>query len=664
MSSPHQNAPRMRRHKRRINDDGSELAHAVRAFVDDTPDDATPLFARQADGFNGIGPGRGSNAPPMGGGGGAFGPDDPSSDSTAPTTTRGSTNTNVRPTPTSSSTSSTRNLFPTTTASSSSRTNFIDSILSDLTATSSSSSSTSSTPSSTSTSSSTTPSSSSTRSSSTSSSTSSVSVSDSDSHTATTTSDPNNGGDDSTSTRNNIGKDSTSSSRTSIVPITATAVVTSTPTASIAAATASSSPKSSTSSAGPIIGIVAGALVGVVVLSGLVGFLFKKYNKKDDPYEANPFDRDAFQRHSAMIPDHYESDAGHGGAGGAGGMSPEMSEHYQYNNFGPQYESGISAGAAGVAAGAAMGGMAHNENGGPRPPTMFAKHAAGVQQNQPQVGGYYKDGDFSMPQHSEYHAPPSAAFASGHHADQHYLDEPGFGSQRSISPAPQLPPLAAFGGDPYSIAGVGRGQQQAQNVANPYAHLDRSHGAPMGGFTPGAVIPNHHQHHTAGSGSVSSGGDSADQRHASISAAEALAAGLAHQSSLNRSASPNYAQHPQHDTAGRPSTSEGRSGTPDIPNVQQTYALPGDNATGDAAVGGHRISAGSQDLLKNPFENSHPQQHLYQHSQQQQQGYDANNQQLQVRNLVPNGGGLSAGQRPVSTASSFADPEDAYGGVY
>ncbi|SPO29833.1 uncharacterized protein UTRI_06105_B [Ustilago trichophora] len=648
MSSPHQNAPRMRRHKRRINDDGSELAHAVRAFVDDTTDDSASLFARQADGLNGIGPGRGSNAPPMGGGGG-FGSNDPSStsDSTAPTTTRGSGNGNgngagnARPTTTSSSSTPIRNLFPTTTtttSSSSSSTGFLDGILHDLTATSSSSSTTSSTPSSTSTSSSTTSSSTSTRSSSSTSS-------------------------------------STSSSRTSIVPITATAVVTSTPTASIAAATASSSPKSSTSSAGPIIGIVAGALVGVVVLSGLIGFLFKKYNKKDDPYEANPFDRDAFQRHSAMIPDHYESDEGHGGAGGAGGMSPEMSEHYQYNNFGPQYESGISAGAAGVAAGAAMGAMAHNENGGPRPPTMFAKHAAGVQQNQPQVGGYYKDGDFSMPQHSEYHAPPSAAFASGHHADQHYLDEPGFGGQRSISPAPQLPPLAAFGGDPYSIAGVGRGQQQAQNVANPYAHLDRSHGAPMGGFTPGTVIPNHHQHHTAGSNSVSSGGDSADQRHASISAAEALAAGLAHQSSLNRSASPNYPQHPQHDTAGRPSTSEGRSGTPDIPNVQQTYAVPGDNANGSAAVGGHRISAGSQDLLNNPFENPHQQhqhqQQQHQHLQQQQpqqQGYDGNNQQLQVRNLVPNAGaaagGLSAGQRPISTASSFADPEDAYGGVY
>lgn len=430
-------------------------------------------------------------------------------------------------------------------------------------------------------------------------------------------------------------------SRTSIVPITATAVVTATPTPSVAAAAASTTPKSSSSSAGPIIGIVAGALVGVVVLSGLIGFLFKKYRKQDDPYEANPFDRDTFQRHSAMIPDHYESDEGHGGAGG---MSPEMAEHYQqYNNFGPQYESGISAGAAG-----AMGAMAaHNENGGPRPPTMFAKHAAGVQQNQPQVGGYYKDGDFSnqvpaMPAHSDYHAPPVAAFAN-HHADQQYLEEPGFGPGRAISPAPQLPPLAAFGGDPYSIAGVGRGQQQPHNVVNPYAHLDRSHGAP--GFSPGSVIP----HHTgSGSGSVSSGSESADQRHASINAAEALAAGLAHQSSLNRSVSPQHSA-PAYDTAGRPGTSEGRSGTPDIPNVQQTYALPGDSAA-------LRTSSSSQDeaALRNPFDNPAP-HHVQQH----------NDHQLSVRNLVPHSaGGLSAGQRPVSTASSFADPEDAYGGVY
>nr|CDI56194.1 putative protein [Melanopsichium pennsylvanicum 4] len=374
-----------------------------------------------------------------------------------------------------------------------------------------------------------------------------------------------------------------------------------------------------------------------------------------------------------MIPDHFDSDEGHGPH--VGGGSPEMSEHYnqQYNNFGPQYESGISAGAIGAMA-------AHNETGGPRPPTMFAKHAAGVQQNQaPQIGGYYKDGDFSNampPMPHEYHAPPIAAFAAQHSDHQQYLDEPGYGqAQRSISPAPQLPPLAAFGGDPYSIAGVGRGQGH-NNVANPYAHLDRSHqNAAMSaaGFTPGSGLSTHD---TRSSGSVSSGGDT-DQRHASISAAEALAAGLAHQSSLNRSASTHHHQDGQsYDTAGRPSTSEGRSGTPDLPNVQQTYALQ----DGEVASA-QRFSASSQDMLNqhsslseggalpNPFENGSsnattaaPQQYQVnqRHSNQQQQ----QQQQLQVRNLVPNQGGLSAGQRPISTASSFADPEDAYGGVY
>lgn len=418
-------------------------------------------------------------------------------------------------------------------------------------------------------------------------------------------------------------------SRTPIVPITATAVVTSTPTASIAASSASSTPKSTASSAGPIIGIVAGSLVGVVVLSGLVGFLFKKYRNKEDPYEANPFDRDAFQRHSTMIPDRFDSDDGHGGSpgAGAGAIGPEMSEHYQqYNNYAPHYESGISAGAAG-----AVAGMAYNESGAPRPPTMFAKHAAGVQQNAgPQVGGYYKDGEYSMPV-EDYHAPPNAAFANNHH-EQAYLDQPGFGgqAQRSVSPAPQLPPLAAFGGDPYSIAGVGRGQGQP-NVANPYAHLDRSL-APQPAFAPGALVRNH----TAGSNSVSSRDESADQRHASISAAEALAAGLAHQSSLNHSASPQPGQKGEYATAARRGTSQGTSGTPDLANVQQTYA---------------------QDP-RNPFEAQHEQQQQHYHQQQQQQQQPG----LQVRNLVPNTS--SAGQRPISNAISFADPEDAYGGVY
>ncbi|SJX65821.1 uncharacterized protein SRS1_16375 [Sporisorium reilianum f. sp. reilianum] len=647
MSAPNQNAPRMRRHKRRINDDGSHLAHAVRAFVDQQFDESSPPLERQADGANGIGPGgnSGNGAPAMGGfaGTGSDSSNGSTNTNTAATPTstratgggRGNSNSNsngngnggdanAQPTATATSTTPLRNLHPTPSSSSSSTPSGIQGILSDIFGPASSS--TTSTPSSTFTS---------TTSSSTSSTPSSTS----------------------SSTRSSSSSSSTSLARTTIVPITATAVVTATPTGTLSAATASATPKSSSSSAGPIIGIVAGALVGVVVLSGLIGFLFKKYRKQDDPYESNPFDRDAFQRHSAMIPDHYESDEGHGGAAG---MSPEMSEHYQqYNNFGgPHYESGISAGAAA----GAMGAMAaHNETGGPRPPTMFAKHAAGVHQNQPQVGAYYKDGDFNNqmpfmpPPHSDYHAPPVAAFASNHHADQQYLDEPGFGQgHRAVSPAPQLPPLAAFGGDPYSIAGVGRGQQQPHNVANPYAHLDRSHGGAMapGSFVPGSVVSpgGGGGQHTAGSGSVLSRGESADQRHASINAAEALAAGLAHQSSLNRSASPKH-DAGMYDTAGRPGTAEGRSGTPDIPNVQQTYALPAD------AAGAHHATdaSPSNGALRNPFDTP---AHL---QQQQQQQLDAH--QLSVRNLVPHAG-ASAGQRPVSTASSLADPEDAYGGVY
>ena len=225
MSLPNQNAPRMRRHKRRINDDGSELAHAVRSFVDQHVDESSPLLARQADSFNPVGPGRGVNAPPMGGNGGATDPTDTTSDTrdASPTSTRGSANGNgngngngnARPTTTSSTSTPVRNLFPTTTATSSS-TNFLDGILHDLTADSSStstSSSTSSTPSSTSTSSSstTTSSSSSTRSSSTSSSTSSVSVPPSETQTRTATSDRNNADGTSTTHNNNNNNDNASS---------------------------------------------------------------------------------------------------------------------------------------------------------------------------------------------------------------------------------------------------------------------------------------------------------------------------------------------------------------------------------------------------------------------------------------------------------------------
>ncbi|PWZ03545.1 hypothetical protein BCV70DRAFT_197759 [Testicularia cyperi] len=466
------------------------------------------------------------------------------------------------------------------------------------------------------------------------------------------------------------------------MPITATMVVTSTPTPTLASATATPTSKSSSSSAGPIIGIVAGSLVGVVVLSGLVGFLFKKYNKKTDPYEANPFDRDDFQRHSTMIPDHFDSDDGHGGMSPSG---PEMSEQHHYNNFGgPHYESGISAGMMGAGVGAATAGagtavaLAHNE-GGPRPPTMFARHAAHQQTQQaPQVGGYYKDGDYShmasvSPQ-DQYAAPPSAAFAN--HSVGGYLEDPrGLHQQRSISPAPQLPPLAAFGGDPYSIAGVGRGQQghnaAANNVANPYAHLDR---AQPGQYVPGAPL---HVAQQRDSGSVVSSDHHGDQRHASVAAAEALAAGLAHQSSLNRSASPygnaNYGNsQADFDTAGRPGTSEGRSGTPDIPNVQQTYAV-GNNASSHGSVGSSDATSSTGSVnnqIINPFDpspqhhhNPHQFHHTTQAHLQQQQEHDTSNH-LSVRNLVPNHAVGSAGQRPISTASSFADPEDAYGGVY
>ena len=440
--------------------------------------------------------------------------------------------------------------------------------------------------------------------------------------------------------------------------------MTSTPSRSIAASQPTETKASNDGpGAGPIVGIVAGSLLGVVLLSGIVGFLFKKYNKRQaDPFEANPFSR----RHSTMLPDTFDSDDGHGGV-------PEMSEHH---NFGPSYESGVAVGAGAAAM------LAHNE-GGPRPPTMFARHVNGPaaqfdqydQQagfNAPQIGAYYKpdaNGEYTMSQASsqnaEFNAPPMAAFGNRH------LDEP-MTAQRSISPAPQLPPLAAFGGDPYSIAGVGA--RMNNNIANPYAHLDRGHApqspatvsrngsaSTQGSFQQQAAFPQPPmQRDSASTGSHSGSGRFDHQRESA--AADALVAGLAHQSQLQqRSQSP--FENPHSQTAGRPGTSEGRSGTPDLPNVQQTYAI------GNASDEGHmvtsdRASVSSQDLLRStamsppaagssadPF--ASPRDEL------------AAPAPLSVRNLMPPGGaGTQAQQRPVSTASSFADPEDAYGGVY
>jgi hypothetical protein len=387
-----------------------------------------------------------------------------------------------------------------------------------------------------------------------------------------------------------------SSSSSSLDLSTAVAFVTATPSQSgnIAASSSTSTGKSNSSGVGvgPIIGIVAGCLAGVAVIAVIAGYLFKKFGRKEDPYETDPFSSDDFRSHSAMLPDAFESEDGHG----------EMAE-YQQNNMSPfGYEGGGGYGAAaGAGAGAGIGAMAggmaaasaynshNNENGGrPRPPSMFEKHINGQaaynnNEHLPQIGNVYNPNELS----------------------------------------PQLPAMAFGGSDPYTIAGVGRNHQMDSNVSNPYAHLDRS---------PSAMV----QRNVSQAGQVDRGNGS------------------------NGSSYQQYSEHYQtplneydYDTAGRPGTAEGRSGTPDLPNVQQTYA--GTSTDGRQEM--DRV-ASPHHMMSSPE---------LPHEYYSQAGYENNNaapqQPLQVRNLLPNPGQSQQPPR-MSAVSEQAGEDDAYGGVW
>jgi len=337
----------------------------------------------------------------------------------------------------------------------------------------------------------------------------------------------------------------------------------------------------------------------------------KKFSKKEDPYEADPFDKDAFRRHSAMLPDTFDDEVD---------GSPEMTEHHNVGGSPNMYEyhdpsiagmagMGVMAAGAGVAAGSAL---SHNESGGPRPPTMFQKH----------LNAYDANAAYSQ-------APPVPAI-------------PGAGYETNY---PQLPPFAFGGGDPYGAAGVA----PMSNVSNPYAHLDRAR---------------------------SDGSNSGDGAHGAAGAQQ-------------------YHQQQQYDTAGRPGTSEGRSGTPDLPNMQHTYAAGAGFDDEDTRF--PAFNSPQAEPVRNPFDNNsthaHQQNgslgsngsygtatnfgmvntsggdmhHSPPHNPHVVQGLQTNlhpQPSLSVRNLMPSGGYQQQQQRPISTVSSAADPDDAYGGVY
>ncbi|GAA5820414.1 hypothetical protein JCM10212_003104 [Sporobolomyces blumeae] len=150
---------------------------------------------------------------------------------------------------------------------------------------------------------------------------------------------------------------------TTILIVTGSAASSSSGTASLASSTAGSSSDSSLPTGG-IIGIVAGAVVGVVFVAALIAYLFKKYSRRDDEDQISPFDKDEFRRASVMLDDDdayaqsMHSYRNVAGGGHVGGHSPQMSE-YSMSNVG-----------VGVLPGLARGGTLHN----PRPPTAILNH--------------------------------------------------------------------------------------------------------------------------------------------------------------------------------------------------------------------------------------------------------------------------------------------------
>ncbi|KAK0548192.1 hypothetical protein OC846_004582 [Tilletia horrida] len=218
---------------------------------------------------------------------------------------------------------------------------------------------------------------------------------------------------------------------------------------------ANSKSSGSNSRTGLVIGVIAGVLVGIALLSVLVGFLVRKFkHKDDDPYENDPFDRVDFQRQSVMMPPDTFSEEDHHSAGL---HSPEMTEQHQGMGMGSPFLDASPYTAAAVVGGA--GAYERNQQlqsassqatgGGPRPPTMFARHLdahAGASSvppmpNAPQVGGVYAPGEYTN------------------------------------TVVPSLPPIAAgsdAGASPFMGPGVVMGHA---NVASPYAHLDRARSA-------------------------------------------------------------------------------------------------------------------------------------------------------------------------------------------
>lgn len=332
--------------------------------------------------------------------------------------------------------------------------------------------------------------------------------------------------------------------------------------------------------------------------------------KKQDPYEANPFDRDEYHRHSVRLPDGFDGDDGYQPSMSEmhGNRGAFMGDHDEYGNVAAGIGAAGAAGAAGYAA-----SSHHDEPGRPRPPTMFQRHM----DHQAMYGASMEAPQMPSRMHS---------------TDDHM---------------PQLPPIALGGSDPYSLAGVGRHNTASDNINNPYGYLDRSMSASSPSpprFSPNMASP---PQHAVDYANLERSGSDGSSRQPTVLDYD------------------NFSGH-AHDTAGRPGTAEGRSGTPDLPNMQQTYALGGGNQLPDARehVPGSpyngRMAASPEHMSEDMYGTMSPGPH---------QHYSQMNQQpsLQVRNLLPNPNPHSHPQhnqqRPISTASE-TNEEAAYDGVW
>ncbi|GAA5941439.1 hypothetical protein JCM3775_004927 [Rhodotorula graminis] len=220
------------------------------------------------------------------------------------------------------------------------------------------------------------------------------------------------------------------------------------PTASSAGDNGSSG--SSSLGTGSVIGIVAGAVVGIIVVAGVAVWLFKKkFSRDDDDDQVSPFDRDEFRRASVMLDDvdeahHYEAAAAAAQYAHSHGHSPQMSEYSMHEMY-PGGATGLgrsetlmsNGSGGGVLPGLARGQTLMN----PRPPTMISNHYAHHQQQQQQFMPSYAPGQV-VP------SVPQQAYHNGGASMSSTMDLYG----NTGGPGPYAPAIGVPAGTPYGNA--------------------------------------------------------------------------------------------------------------------------------------------------------------------------------------------------------------------